>query len=206
MKAQPYINRRKWLEKRSNAILCAYRGGSDWQTIVSDLKNSEKMPFDLSKDEFFKYCDFLLDDVADAHKTENEQLQQQLAIVEQQKTAAEQQLKKINAERQREQQSAQQLQQQLQQDCEQKQHEIDRLTAENQTQKEQIDNTSQRIAQHNESIKKHNETVYAAANEHYKKEYNNKLLAIIATNFFLKIIIAILCLILCFCWIWIVWH
>ena len=79
MAKTPYFNKRRWLESRQDEITELYRTGKSWREIVEHLKNSHAMPFALTEPDFFKYCDFLLDEVATSHLEENIELQQQLS-------------------------------------------------------------------------------------------------------------------------------
>lgn len=78
MAKTPYFNKRRWLESRNEEITELYRTGKSWREIVDHLGISHAMPFVLTEPDFFKYCDFLLDDVATSHFEENIELQQQL--------------------------------------------------------------------------------------------------------------------------------
>ena len=78
MAKTPYFNKRRWLENRQDQITELYRTGKSWREIVEHLKISHAMPFALTEPDFFKYCDFLLDEVATSHLEENIELQQQL--------------------------------------------------------------------------------------------------------------------------------
>ena len=78
MAKTPYFNKRRWLESRQDEITELYRTGKSWREIVEHLKNSHAMPFALTEPDFFKYCDFLLDDVGTSHFEENIELQRQL--------------------------------------------------------------------------------------------------------------------------------
>ena len=78
MAKTPYFNKRRWLESRQDEITELYRTGKSWREIVEHLKISHAMPFALTEPDFFKYCDFLLDEVATSHLEENIELQQQL--------------------------------------------------------------------------------------------------------------------------------
>ena len=79
MAKTPYFNKRRWLESRQDEITELYRTGKSWREIVEHLKSSHAMPFALTEPNFFKYCDFLLDEVATSHLEENIELQQQLS-------------------------------------------------------------------------------------------------------------------------------
>ena len=79
MAKTPYFNKRRWLEGRKNEITELYRTGKSWREIIEHLKIAYAMPFALTEADFFKYCDFLLDDVATSHLEENIELQQQLS-------------------------------------------------------------------------------------------------------------------------------
>ena len=79
MAKTPYFNKRRWLESRNDEITELYRTGKSWHEIVEHLKIAYAMPFALTEADFFKYCDFLLDDVATSHLEENIELQQQLS-------------------------------------------------------------------------------------------------------------------------------
>lgn len=78
MAKTPYLNKRKWLESRQGEITELYRMGKSWREIVEHLKISHAMPFALTEPDFFKYCDFLLDNVGTSHLEENIELQRQL--------------------------------------------------------------------------------------------------------------------------------
>ena len=78
MAKTPYFNKRRWLESRQDEITELYRTGKSWREIVEHLKISHAMPFALTEPDFFKYCDFLLDEVATSHLEENIELQRQL--------------------------------------------------------------------------------------------------------------------------------
>ena len=78
MAKTPYFNKRRWLESRQDEITELYRTGKSWREIVEHLKNSHAMPFPLTEPDFFKYCDFLVDEVATSHFEENIELQRQL--------------------------------------------------------------------------------------------------------------------------------
>ena len=79
MAKTPYFNKRRWLEGRQDEITELYRTGKSWREIIEHLKIAYAMPFALIEADFFKYCDFLLDDVATSHLEENIELQQQLS-------------------------------------------------------------------------------------------------------------------------------
>lgn len=79
MAKTPYFNKRRWLEGRKDEITELYRTGKSWREIIEHLKIAYAMPFALTEADFFKYCDFLLDDVATSHLEENIELQQQLS-------------------------------------------------------------------------------------------------------------------------------
>ena len=79
MAKTPYFNKRRWLEGRKNEITELYRTGKSWREIIEHLKIAYAMPFALTEADFFKYCDFLLDEVATSHLEENIELQQQLS-------------------------------------------------------------------------------------------------------------------------------
>ena len=78
MAKTPYFNKRRWLESRQDEITELYRTGKSWHDIVEHLKISHAMPFALIEADFFKYCDFLVDEVATSHFEENIELQRQL--------------------------------------------------------------------------------------------------------------------------------
>ena len=78
MAKTPYFNKRRWLEGRQDEITELYRTGKSWREIVEHLKISHAMPFALIEADFFKYCDFLIDEVATSHFEENIELQRQL--------------------------------------------------------------------------------------------------------------------------------
>ena len=78
MAKTPYFNKRRWLESRNEEITELYRTGKSWHEIVEHLKIAHAMPFPLTELDFFKYCDFLIDEVATSHLEENIELQQQL--------------------------------------------------------------------------------------------------------------------------------
>lgn len=61
-KSVPYVNKRKWLSRYQDEISKRYRDGSSWETIVKFLQDSYDMPFTINEKDFFKYCDFLLED------------------------------------------------------------------------------------------------------------------------------------------------
>ncbi len=84
MAKTPYFNKRRWLEGRKNEITELYRTGKSWREIIEHLKIAYAMPFALTEADFFKYCDFLLDDVATSHLEENIELQQQLSDLKKQ--------------------------------------------------------------------------------------------------------------------------
>ena len=79
MAKTPYFNKRRWLEGRQDEITELYRTGKSWRELIEHLKIAYAMPFALIEADFFKYCDFLLDDVATSHLEENIELQQQLS-------------------------------------------------------------------------------------------------------------------------------
>ena len=79
MAKTPYFNKRRWLEGRKDEITELYRTGKSWREIIEHLKIAYAMPFALTEADFFKYCDFLLDEVATSHLEENIELQQQLS-------------------------------------------------------------------------------------------------------------------------------
>ena len=79
MAKTPYFNKRRWLEGRQDEITELYRTGKSWREIIEHLKIAYAMPFALTEADFFKYCDFLLDDVATSHLEENIELQRQLS-------------------------------------------------------------------------------------------------------------------------------
>lgn len=79
MAKTPYFNKRRWLESRQDEITELYRTGKSWREIVEHLKISHAMPFALIEADFFKYCDFLVDEVATSHFEENIELQRQLS-------------------------------------------------------------------------------------------------------------------------------
>ena len=78
MAKTPYFNKRRWLESRQDEITELYRTGKSWHEIVDHLRISHAMPFVLTEPDFFKYCDFLVDEVATSHFEENIELQRQL--------------------------------------------------------------------------------------------------------------------------------
>ena len=84
MAKTPYFNKRRWLEGRQDEITELYRTGKSWREIIEHLKIAYAMPFALIEADFFKYCDFLLDDVATSHLEENIELQQQLSDLKKQ--------------------------------------------------------------------------------------------------------------------------
>ena len=84
MAKTPYFNKRRWLEGRQDEITELYRTGKSWREIIEHLKIAYAMPFALTEADFFKYCDFLLDDVATSHLEENIELQQQLSDLKKQ--------------------------------------------------------------------------------------------------------------------------
>ena len=84
MAKTPYFNKRRWLESRQDEITELYRTGKSWREIVEHLKNSHAMPFPLTEPDFFKYCDFLLDEVGTSHFEENIELQRQLTDLKKQ--------------------------------------------------------------------------------------------------------------------------
>lgn len=84
MAKTPYFNKRRWLEGRKDEITELYRTGKSWREIIEHLKIAYAMPFALTEADFFKYCDFLLDDVATSHLEENIELQQQLSDLKKQ--------------------------------------------------------------------------------------------------------------------------
>ena len=84
MAKTPYFNKRRWLESRNEEITELYRTGKSWHEIVEHLKIAHAMPFALTEADFFKYCDFLLDEVATSHLEENIELQQQLSDLKKQ--------------------------------------------------------------------------------------------------------------------------
>ena len=79
MAKTPYFNKRRWLEGRQDEITELYRTGKSWREIIEHLKIAYAMPFALTEADFFKYYDFLLDEVATSHLEENIELQQQLS-------------------------------------------------------------------------------------------------------------------------------
>ena len=79
MAKTPYFNKRRWLEGRQDEITELYRTGKSWREIIEHLKIAYAMPFALTEADFFKYCDFLLDEVATSNLEENIELQQQLS-------------------------------------------------------------------------------------------------------------------------------
>ena len=79
MAKTPYFNKRRWLDSRQDEITELYRTGKSWREIIEHLKIAYAMPFALIEADFFKYCDFLLDDVATSHLEENIELQRQLS-------------------------------------------------------------------------------------------------------------------------------
>ena len=80
----PYFNKRRWLESRQDEITELYRTGKSWREIVEHLKNSHAMPFPLTEPDFFKYCDFLLDEVGTSHFEENIELHRHLTDLKKQ--------------------------------------------------------------------------------------------------------------------------
>ena len=78
MAKTPYFNKRRWLESRQDEITELYRTGKSWREIVEQLKTIHAMPFPLTELDFFKYCDFLIDEVTTSHLEENIELQRQL--------------------------------------------------------------------------------------------------------------------------------
>lgn len=62
LKPVPYINKRKWLGKHQVEISKLYRDGQSWKAIVSFLEEKHAMPFPINEKDFFKYCDFLLEE------------------------------------------------------------------------------------------------------------------------------------------------
>ena len=84
MAKTPYFNKRRWLEGRQDEITELYRTGKSWREIIEHLKIAYAMPFALTEADFFKYCDFLLDEVATSHLEENIELQQQLSDLKKQ--------------------------------------------------------------------------------------------------------------------------
>ena len=84
MAKTPYFNKRRWLEGRKDEITELYRTGKSWREIIEHLKIAYAMPFALTEADFFKYCDFLLDEVATSHLEENIELQQQLSDLKKQ--------------------------------------------------------------------------------------------------------------------------
>lgn len=200
-KTQPHINKRKWLEKRQDRIAQQYRAGQNWHSIVDYLTSSEHMPFALTEADFFKYCDFLLDDVGNHHKDENILLQQCLSELEQRYLILESTTENLGRDNELLKQDKIQLTaqcdefiqsnkqlkiaikqyEQLNIKCEQLTGENTVLLQENQQQKVQLDNVSERI-------RLHNEQVYSQA----EKYYNAELAKILSNNFFLKIIIGLL--------------
>ena len=78
MAKTPYFNKRRWLESRQGEITELYRTGQSWREIIEHLKISHAMPFALTESDFFKFCDFLIDEVATSHLEENIELQRQL--------------------------------------------------------------------------------------------------------------------------------
>jgi DNA repair exonuclease SbcCD ATPase subunit len=79
MAKTPYFNKRRWLESRQDEITELYRTGKSWREIVEHLKISHAMPFVLTEPDFFKYCDFLLDEVATSHLEHNIELQNHIS-------------------------------------------------------------------------------------------------------------------------------
>ena len=84
MAKTPYFNKRRWLEGRQDEITELYRTGKSWREIIEHLKIAYAMPFALTEADFFKYCDFLLDEVATSHLEENIELQRQLSDLKKQ--------------------------------------------------------------------------------------------------------------------------
>ncbi|WP_180101507.1 hypothetical protein [Acinetobacter sp. YH12151] len=84
MAKTPYFNKRKWLESRQDKITELYRTGKSWLEIVEYLKISHAMPFPLTEPDFFKYCDFLLDEVATNHLEQNIELQHHISELKKQ--------------------------------------------------------------------------------------------------------------------------
>ena len=84
MAKTPYFNKRRWLEGRKDEITELYRTGKSWREIIEHLKIAYAMPFALTEADFFKYYDFLLDEVATSHLEENIELQQQLSDLKKQ--------------------------------------------------------------------------------------------------------------------------
>ena len=84
MAKTPYFNKRRWLESRQDEITELYRTGKSWREIIEHLKIAHTMPFPLTEPDFFKYCDFLLDDVGTSHLEENIEIQQQLTDLKKQ--------------------------------------------------------------------------------------------------------------------------
>lgn len=78
-KKSPYINKRKWLDNRKEEITDLYRSGNDWSQITEHLNSVHLMPFALTKADFFRYCDFLHDEIEYGHFKENIELKQQLS-------------------------------------------------------------------------------------------------------------------------------
>ena len=111
MAKTPYFNKRRWLEGRQDEITELYRTGKSWREIIEHLKIAYAMPFALTEADFFKYCDFLLDEVATSHLEENiEESQEQDQFFEElQVTNSEQAnklIQQINLNKQLEQSSA----------------------------------------------------------------------------------------------------
>jgi DNA repair exonuclease SbcCD ATPase subunit len=79
MAKTPYFNKRRWLESRQDEITELYRTGKSWREIVEHLKISHAMPFVLTEPDFFRYCDFLLDEVATSHLEHNIELQNHIS-------------------------------------------------------------------------------------------------------------------------------
>lgn len=77
MAKTPYFNKRRWLEGRQDEITELYRTGKSYE-IIEHLKIAYAMPFALTEADFFKYCDFLVDEVATSHFEKNIELQRQL--------------------------------------------------------------------------------------------------------------------------------
>ena len=84
MAKTPYFNKRRWLESRQDEITELYRTGKSWREIVEHLKIVHAIPFALTEPDFFKYCDFLLDEVATSHLEKNIELQRQLTDLKKQ--------------------------------------------------------------------------------------------------------------------------
>lgn len=96
MTKSPYINKRKWLDNRKEEITDLYRSGNDWSQITEHLKSVHLMPFTLIKADFFKYCDFLQDEIEYGHFDQNIELKYQLSELKNQNELLDEKLRWCN--------------------------------------------------------------------------------------------------------------